>query len=96
MFSSAARRASYEQELLATLRDASGWLSTSLCNSSAFDSIAQQITQGQDILHDGTNVPGQPCDAISIGLGFDGAQIGPVDQVPSRDRVWAPKRRLGT
>ena len=68
-------------ELLATLGDAAGWISQSLCNGSAFDSIAQQISQAQDILLDGTNAAGQPCDAISIGLGFDGVQIGPVDTV---------------
>jgi hypothetical protein len=68
------------QEFLAALQNAVGWISQSLCNGSAFDSIAQQIKQAQDILHDGTNVAGQPCDAISIGLGFDGVQIGPVDR----------------
>ena len=71
----------YTQEFLATLGNASGWLSQSLCNGSAFDSIAQQITQAEDIVHDGTNTAGVPCDAISIGFGFDGVQIGPVDSV---------------
>jgi hypothetical protein len=69
------------QELLTTFGNAAGWLSQSLCNSSAFGSIAQEIQQTQDILHDGTNVAGQPCDGISIGIGFDGVQIGPVQQV---------------
>lgn len=53
----------------------------SLCSGSAFDSIAQQISQAQDIQLDGTNAAGTPCTAISIGLGFDGVQIGPVDTV---------------
>jgi hypothetical protein len=69
------------QEFLATFGNAAGWISQALCSASAFDSIAQQIQQAQDILHDGTNVAGQPCDGISIGLGFDGAQIGPVQMV---------------
>jgi hypothetical protein len=71
----------YTQEFLATLGNAAGWLSMSLCNGSAFESIAEQITQAQDIVHDGTNTAGTPCDAISIGFGFDGVQIGPVDNV---------------
>ncbi|HEY8089065.1 MAG TPA: hypothetical protein VIF09_14500, partial [Polyangiaceae bacterium] len=69
------------QEFVATLSNAAGWISSSLCASSALDSIVQQIEQAQDILLDGTNVAGQPCDAISIGIGFDGVQIGPVSQV---------------
>jgi hypothetical protein len=68
------------QELLTALGDAVGWLSQSFCGA-AFESIAQQITQAQDIVHDGTNAAGTPCDAISIGLGFDGIQIGPVQTV---------------
>ncbi|HEY5241327.1 MAG TPA: hypothetical protein VIJ22_07675 [Polyangiaceae bacterium] len=71
----------FTQELLTTLQDASGWLTMALCSGSAFQSIAQQIEQAQDIMHDGTNVAGQSCDAISIGIGFDGVQIGPVDRV---------------
>lgn len=68
----------FTQELIAQLQAAAGYISTSLCSGSAFDSIAQQIEQAQDIVHDGTNVAGQACDAISIGIGFDGIQIGPV------------------
>jgi hypothetical protein len=33
-----------------------------------------QIAQSSDIMHDGTQDPTQPCDAISIGLGFDATQ----------------------
>lgn len=69
----------YTQEFLAQLQAAAGYISTALCSGSAFDSIAAQIEQTQDILQDGTNVAGQPCDAISIGIGFDGVQIGPVE-----------------
>jgi hypothetical protein len=71
----------YTQELLAQLSVAFSYEFTSLCASSAWDSIAMQIQQDQDILHDGTNTAGPPCDAISVGIGFDGAQIGPVQTV---------------
>jgi hypothetical protein len=68
----------HTQEFLGQLYAAASYVSTSLCAGSAWSSIAQQIEQAQDILHDGTNVAGQACDAISIGIGFDGVQIGPV------------------
>lgn len=57
------------EEFITMLRALSGRLSTSLCGS-AFEGIAEQIRQAQDILSDGTNASGIPCDAISIGLGF--------------------------
>jgi hypothetical protein len=43
------------------------------CDSAS--SIGEQISQASDILHDGTNVPGVPCDGISIGLGFDADEV---------------------
>jgi hypothetical protein len=69
------------QEFLGSLQASASWGSMSLACGSAWASIAQQIVQTQDILLDGTNAAGQPCDGISIGLGFDGVQIGPVQTV---------------
>jgi hypothetical protein len=69
------------EEFIAVLRAVAGRISDSLCNGSAFDSIATQIRQASDILKDGTNAPGVPCDGISIGLGFEGAEIGPLTRV---------------
>jgi hypothetical protein len=69
------------QEMLGSLQATASWGDMSLACGSAWQSIAQQITQAQDILLDGTNVAGQPCDAISIGIGFDGVQVGPVQTV---------------
>ncbi len=63
-------------ELIMSLMQIAGHLSTSLCGGAAFNSIATQIEQDSDIIHDGTNVAGTPCDAISIGLGFTADQIG--------------------
>jgi len=56
---------------IAALKRAAGRISTSLCAGAAFDSIAAQIRQASDILRDGSNMAGVPCDAISIGIGFD-------------------------
>jgi len=41
-----------------------------LANQKWLDSLARQVAQASDILHDGTNEPGVTCDAISIGIGF--------------------------
>jgi hypothetical protein len=43
----------------------------------------QQVGQMADILHDGTNMAGVPCDAMSIGIGFSARQIAnPTAVVP--------------
>ena len=66
------------QELIATLHQIAGNISTSLCTGSAFQNIAAQIEQTSDIVYDGkaiSNPPGQLCNAISIGLGFNAIEI---------------------
>ena len=61
-----------------TLADAS----KALCGT-FFDWTAASIHQSQDILRDGTNAPGVPCDAISFGVGFTARLIGnPTSVVP--------------
>ncbi|HEY1960208.1 MAG TPA: hypothetical protein VGH28_31580 [Polyangiaceae bacterium] len=57
------------QEFIDTMQVVAGTISQSLCGS-AFDGIAEQLRQAQDILQDGTNTAGVSCDGISIGLGF--------------------------
>ncbi len=64
------------EDLIARLKTVAGRISTSLCQGSAFESIAQQIRQASDIKADGTNASGSTCDGISIGLGFDASEIG--------------------
>jgi hypothetical protein len=57
---------------------------------SVFDSAVEQIQQAQDILLDGSNQRGVPCDGISIGLGFDAKRVANPTKVafvpPPRDR----------
>jgi hypothetical protein len=61
-----------------------GWASTSLCSGSAFQSIAEQILQASDIMLDGTNEPGEACNGISFGIGFDATAVtlGKVVSLP--------------
>jgi hypothetical protein len=68
------------QELIAAFQQVAGRLSTSLCSGSAFQSIATQIEQTSDIVVDGgtgqvSNTAGTPCNAISMGIGFDATEI---------------------
>jgi hypothetical protein len=61
--------------LLVWMQQIAGQVSHSLCSGAAFQSIANAITQAADILTDGTNPPGVPCNGISIGIGFDAALV---------------------
>jgi hypothetical protein len=65
-------------DLINSLQEVAGRISTSLCSGSAFQSIATQIEQTSDIVYDGatiSNSPGQACNAISIGLGFNATEV---------------------
>jgi hypothetical protein len=64
----------YTQEFVDALQALAGSISTSLCGS-AFDGIAQQIEQAQDILQNGTNAANVSCSAISIGVGFEAVLV---------------------
>jgi hypothetical protein len=72
------------EEYILALKQVAGRISTSLCNGSAFESIAQQIRQAADIMLTGANAPGVACDAISLGWGFDAklVKLGAVQTPP--------------
>ncbi|HEX4513535.1 MAG TPA: hypothetical protein VH054_08365, partial [Polyangiaceae bacterium] len=76
-------------ELIDGLKKVAGRISPSLCGS-AFDGIAQQITQASDIGKDGTNTAGATCDGISIGLGFVGKKIANPTKIASDDGAVPP------
>jgi hypothetical protein len=46
-----------------------------ICNPQGPPSVVGQLSQASDILRDGSNVAGVPCDGISIGLGFDADEV---------------------
>jgi hypothetical protein len=77
-------------ELVAALQNAAGSISTSLCSGSAFQSIAQQIEQAADIVLSSSgavsNQAGVACNAISIGLGFEGSEIA----IPASSDITGP------
>jgi hypothetical protein len=67
-------------ELIDTFQSLVGLQSTLFCGQ-AFTPIAQQVEQASDILQDGTNASGVPCDGISIGIGFTAALVANPTQV---------------
>ena len=66
------------EELVTGIEKVAGRISTQLCGGSTLDTIKQTIRQASDIISDGSNKAGVNCDAISIGLGFNGKRIGPA------------------
>lgn len=69
-------------EFLTAFKLVAGRIAKALCGS-AFDGIAQQVRQCVDILPGGTNKPGVPCSALSVGLGFEAKLIAnPTKVVP--------------
>lgn len=63
------------EELISGIEKVAGRISTQLCGGSTLDSIKQTIRQASDILKDGTNAAGVPCDGISIGIGFTAKRV---------------------
>ncbi len=77
-------------DLISGAKRLAGELSPSLCGS-AFDGIAQQLQQASDILSDGTNKSGVPCDTISVGIGFTATKIAnPTQVVPDPTATTDP------
>ena len=58
------------------LRANVGNLERALCEGTVFEQLAQRILQAADIMDDGSNSPGTPCNGVSIGVGFDADEIG--------------------
>jgi hypothetical protein len=74
------------EELLDGLTKVAGNISTQLCGGSTLDSIKQTIRQASDILKDGTNKAGVPCDGISIGIGFTAKRVANPTKVAPPDQ----------
>ena len=68
-------------ELLGHLRDEAGRFSTTLCEGTRYDDLAESVRRAADMLRDGTNRELATCDAISIGLGFVATELRPLTNV---------------
>ncbi len=64
-------------QLVTNLQAVAGSLSQSFCNASNFAAVARAILQAADILNDGDNGLGIPCNGISVGIGFDADEVAP-------------------
>ena len=68
-------------DLMTTLRRVAGVLAPEdLCSGDVIDGIIEQLEEASDILLDHSQDPTRPCDAISIGLGFEArrVELGPI------------------
>ncbi|CAN5152084.1 hypothetical protein BH09MYX1_BH09MYX1_20920 [soil metagenome] len=72
-------------ELIGEMKRVLGTVNTSFCQGSQLAAITQQIKQLQDIMDDGTQDSSKSCNAVSVGLGFDGKKIrlGAVTPTPT-------------
>lgn len=66
------------EDLVQQLRDYLGTVDTSFCDGAAVESILNQLRSYSDIPLDGTHYPSLMCDGISIGIGFEAAEIAPI------------------
>ncbi len=67
------------------LQKVAGNIALNLCDSAAFESIADQFRQASDIMIDGSQDPTKTCNGISFGMGFEAkaAQLGTIaDDLP--------------
>lgn len=69
------------EELVTSITSIASSLTAQLCEGSALDTVLQTIRSASDILRDGTNHAGVPCDGISIAIGFNAKRIGPPTTV---------------
>ena len=68
------------EQLVDTLAQVSGRLSTSLCEGPTLESVKQNVRAASDIMKNGTQDANATCNGISIGVGFDmkAAKLGEV------------------
>jgi hypothetical protein len=68
------------EQVVSTISQLAGRISTSLCDGSALDEVKNSIRKASDIMSDGTQNPNATCNGITVGLGFDLApvQLGAV------------------
>ena len=62
------------EELVESIAKVAG--SFNVCDGATLETLKTTIRQASDILADGTNKPGVPCDGISIGIGFNAKRVG--------------------
>jgi MYXO-CTERM domain-containing protein len=61
-----------------------------ICSGSNLTQVNDVILQAADIMDDGTNAPGVPCNGISVGIGFDADEIGQPQVVGAPPSIYNP------
>jgi hypothetical protein len=67
-----------------------GNFALNLCDSAAFQSLADQIRQASDIMIDGSQDPSKTCNGISFGMGFEATAAALGSIAPSLPPVTDP------
>jgi hypothetical protein len=62
-------------DAVAWFKQLADWGSNAFCNPVAVDDVVDSVTQSADIMLDGSNAPGDQCDGISVGIGFDAVAV---------------------
>jgi hypothetical protein len=75
------------EELISGIEKVAGRINEQLCGGSTLDSIKQTIRQASDILKDGSNREGVPCDGISIGIGFTAKRVANPTKIAEDEEV---------
>lgn len=64
-------------DLVAEIQEVAAGFSEEFCDpeSNVLETASRQIEAASDIMSDGSQSPGAPCDAISIGIGFEASKV---------------------
>jgi hypothetical protein len=64
------------EQLVGELRKLAGSIAPNLCQGDVFEALAKQVRGSSDIMKDGSNGDSsRACDAISVGMGFEGTAV---------------------
>ncbi|KYG04816.1 hypothetical protein BE21_44670 [Sorangium cellulosum] len=71
--------------LVKEARDFATRLHDGFCSGDTVDAMLDQIRAASDIMKDGTQDPTQPCNGISIGVGFTAKRVQLGEEVPAAE-----------
>jgi hypothetical protein len=62
-------------DAIAYFKKLADWGSDTFCSQSAVGDISSFVEAAADVMLDGSNAPGEQCNGISVGLGFDAVAV---------------------
>ncbi|WP_437321369.1 hypothetical protein [Sorangium sp. So ce385] len=76
--------------LVEELRSVIGAIEPTFCEGAGLETTLDQVRRASDILKDGSQDPGQECNAISIGIGFTARQVQLGEIAPPAETSGVP------